>query len=81
MMMMMTMMIIMYDLCNFTYNYYIIYVIIIYYFIYNFTSDWVLVGRSEDRTPVGTRFSAPVLTGPWAHPASYTIGIVSLSRG
>ena len=31
-------------------------------------------GRSGDRIPVGTRFSAPVQTGPWAHPASCTMG-------
>jgi hypothetical protein len=31
-------------------------------------------GRSGDRIPVGTRFSAPVQTGPGAHPASYTMG-------
>ena len=31
-------------------------------------------GRSGDRMPVGARFSAPVQTGPGAHPASYTIG-------
>jgi hypothetical protein len=29
---------------------------------------------SEDRIPVGARFSAPVQTGPRAHPASCTIG-------
>ena len=28
-----------------------------------------------------TRFSAAVQTGPWAHPASYTMGTGSLSRG
>ena len=28
----------------------------------------------EGRKPVGTRFSAPVQTGPVAHPASYTMG-------
>jgi len=27
-----------------------------------------------DRIPVGARFSAPVHTGPWAHPASCTMG-------
>ena len=27
-----------------------------------------------DRIPVGARFSAPVQTGPGAHPASYTMG-------
>ena len=26
------------------------------------------------RVPVGARFSAPVQTGPWAHPASYSVG-------
>jgi hypothetical protein len=26
------------------------------------------------RNPVGARFSAPVQTGPGAHPASYTMG-------
>jgi hypothetical protein len=33
-----------------------------------------LNGRSGDRIPVGARFSAPVQTGPGAHPASYTMG-------
>jgi hypothetical protein len=33
-----------------------------------------LDGRSGDRIPVGARFSAPVQTGPWAHPASCTMG-------
>ena len=31
-------------------------------------------GRSGDRIPVGARFSAPVQTGPGAHPASCTRG-------
>ena len=35
-------------------------------------TDW-LTGRSRDRIPMGVRFSAPVHTGPGAHPASYTI--------
>jgi len=30
--------------------------------------------RFGDRIPVETRFSAPVQTGPGAHPASYTMG-------
>jgi hypothetical protein len=30
--------------------------------------------RSGDRIPVEARFSAPVQTGPGAHPASYTMG-------
>jgi hypothetical protein len=31
-------------------------------------------GRSGDQIPVGARFSAPVLTGPEAYPASCTMG-------
>jgi hypothetical protein len=31
-------------------------------------TDWTV--RSGDRNPVGTRFSAPVHTGPGAHPAT-----------
>ena len=31
-------------------------------------------GRSGDRIPMGARFSAPVQTGPRAHPASCTMG-------
>jgi len=31
-------------------------------------------GRSRNQIPMGKRFSAPVLIGPGAHPASYTIG-------
>ena len=31
-------------------------------------------GRSGDRIPVETRFSAPVQTGPGVHPAHYTMG-------
>ena len=38
------------------------------------TFDWLRAGGSEDQIPVGTRFSAPVQTGPGAHPASWTIG-------
>jgi hypothetical protein len=37
-------------------------------------SDWLRAGRSVDGIPVGARFSAPVQTGPGAHPASYTMG-------
>jgi hypothetical protein len=37
--------------------------------------------RSGDRIPVGARFSAPIQTGPGAHPASYTICTGSLSWG
>jgi hypothetical protein len=32
-------------------------------------------------TPVGARFSAPVQTGPGAHPASCTIGTGSFPGG
>ena len=34
-------------------------------------------GWSGDRLPVGARFSAPVQTGPGAHPAYCTVGTVS----
>jgi hypothetical protein len=37
-------------------------------------SDSLRAGRSGDRIPVGARFSAPVQTGPRAHPVSYTMG-------
>ena len=36
-------------------------------------SDSLLAGRSGDRIPQGARLSAPVQTGPGAHPASYTM--------
>jgi len=35
-------------------------------------SDWLRAGRSGDRIPVETRFSAAVQTGPWPLPVSYT---------
>ena len=37
-------------------------------------SNWLWAGQSGDRIPVGARFSAPVQTGPGAHPASCTMG-------
>ena len=37
-------------------------------------SDWLRAGRSGDRISVGMRYSAPVQTGPGAHPASCTMG-------
>ena len=36
---------------------------------------------SGDRIPVEKRFSVPVQIGPGAHPASYKMGTVFLSRG
>jgi len=40
-------------------------------------SDWLQAGRSRDRIPMGAKFSAPVQTGPGAHPASCTMGTES----
>jgi hypothetical protein len=40
-------------------------------------NDWLQAGRSGDRIPVRARFSAPVQTGPGAHPASCTMGTES----
>jgi len=37
-------------------------------------SNWLQAGWSRDRIPVAARFSAPVQTGPGAHPASCTMG-------
>jgi len=36
-------------------------------------SDLLWAGQSWDRIPVGANFSTPLQTGPWAHPASYTM--------
>jgi len=49
-------------------------------------SDWLRAGLSEDRFPVTARLSAPVQTGPGAHPASCTMGtgsfpVVKSDRG
>jgi hypothetical protein len=44
-------------------------------------SDWLRAGRSRDRIPVGARFSAPVQTGPGAHPAFCTMGTGSFPGG
>ena len=41
----------------------------------------ITVYSCGDRIPVGVKFSAPVQTGPGAHPASYTMGTTSVSRG
>ena len=38
--------------------------------IWRLTTGW----KVRDRIPVGTRFSAPVQTGPGAHPASCKMG-------
>ena len=37
-------------------------------------SDLLRAGRSRDRIPVEATFSAPVHTGPGAHPSSYSMG-------
>jgi hypothetical protein len=37
-------------------------------------SNWLRAGRSGDQIFLGARFSAPVQTGPEAHPASCTMG-------
>ena len=42
-------------------------------------SDWLRAGRSGDQIPVEARFSAPVQTGPGAHPSSCTMGTGSLT--
>ena len=34
----------------------------------------VRAGLSGDRIPMGVRLSAPVQTGPGAHPTSHTVG-------
>ena len=41
--------------------------------VYRLTTGWTVRGSK----PGGARFSAPVQTGPWAHPDSYTMGIGS----
>jgi hypothetical protein len=42
--------------------------------IHIYRSEWLRAGRSGDRIPVEARFSAPVQTGPGAHPASCSMG-------
>jgi len=37
-------------------------------------SESLRAGRSGDQIPVEARLSAPIQTGPGAHPASYTMG-------
>jgi hypothetical protein len=44
-------------------------------------SDSLRAGRSGDRIPVEARFSAPVQTGPGAHPASCTVSTGSFPGG
>ena len=44
-------------------------------------SDLPWAARSGYRISVEARLSAPVQTGPRPHPASYTMGTGSLSRG
>jgi hypothetical protein len=46
----------------------------------SYRGDWLRAGRSGDRIPLEARFSAPVQTGPVAHPASYTVGTGSFLR-
>ena len=46
----------------------------------DFKTVHTATGRSRDRIPVGARFSAPVQTGPGAHPASCTMGTGSFPR-
>ena len=43
-------------------------------------SDKLRAGRSGDRTPLGARFSAPIQTGPGAHPAPNAMSTGSPSR-
>jgi hypothetical protein len=63
-----------------------------YYYYYYYLVWYSIVARRDNvvgsanhygsryRIPVGARFSAPVQTGPGAHPASYTIGKGCFSR-
>jgi len=41
-------------------------------------TNWPRAGQSGDRILIGARFSAPVRTGPGAHPASCTMGTGSI---
>jgi len=42
--------------------------------------DLLRAGWPRDRIPVGARLSAPIETGPGAHPASYAMGNGSFPR-
>jgi hypothetical protein len=44
-------------------------------------SEFLRARRSGDQIPMGARFSAPVQTGPGAHPASCTMGTGSFIGG
>ena len=56
---------------------------VLYFYVSTFRRmcDSLWAGQSADRIPVRARFSAPVQTGPGAHPAFCTMGTGSLSRG
>jgi hypothetical protein len=49
-------------------------ILLIYILIDSGPGGVVGIATAGDRIPVGVRFSAPVQTGPEAHPASCTMG-------